>query len=178
MTETTATDWERARKALGPAEALPVPGYLARSLAFAIDLAVIVGMVLLIEAALGLVLLVLAASELIPQLPNGAGSYVQPAREVYDWPIVVAIQRAADLLALGYMPWFWARDGQTPAMSFLGMRITRNGRDGDLGLGVAIVRFVALVASIVSVVGILWAFVDSKRRGWHDIVSGTMVIAE
>jgi uncharacterized RDD family membrane protein YckC len=178
MTESTAADWERARQALGPEEALPLPGHLARGLAFVLDLTVIVGMVLLIEAALGLTLLFLAAADVIPRLPNGAGPYVQPATEVYGWPIVVAIRLAADVLALGYMPWTWARDGQTPAMAFLRMRITRTGPTGELGFRVAIVRFVALVVSIVSVVGILWVLFDPKRRGWHDIVAGTVVIAE
>ena len=178
MTESTAADWERARQALGREDALPLPGYLARGLAFVLDLTVIVGIVLLIEAALGFTLLALAAADVIPRTPNGAGPYVQAAREVHDWPVVVAIRLAADVLALGYMPWTWARDGQTPAMSLFRMRITRLGPTGQVGFRVAIVRFVALLVSIVSVVGILWAFFDSKRRGWHDIVAGTVVIAE
>ena len=53
-----------------------------------------------------------------------------------------------------------------------------SGIKARLGFRVAIVRFVALVVSIVSVVGILWTFFDPRRRGWHDIVAGTVVIAE
>jgi uncharacterized RDD family membrane protein YckC len=88
------------------------------------------------------------------------------------------MERGIDVIALGYLPWFWARGGQTPAMSFLGMRVVRLDTGGEPGFRVAIVRFLALAVSIVSVAGILWAFVDSRRRGWHDIVAGTVVIAE
>ena len=175
MTESTATDWQQAREALGPEAALPLPGYLARGLAFAVDLAVMVMVVGMLDLVIGLVLTVLAAAELIPSVRDAG---VRPAKEVFEYPVVVAAGNVVLGLALAYMPWFWARGGQTPAMSFLGMRVTRGDTNAEVGFRVAIVRFLALVVSIVSVVGILWVFVDPRRRGWHDIVAGTLVIAE
>ncbi len=177
MTESTAEDWERARQALAPQEALPVPGHFARAGAFVLDGALVAVAMFVIEFALGVVLLVLASADVIPSLDQHP-FFVSPAPEVFSYPPVVAVRAAVVGLGLAYLPWFWARGGQTPAMSFLGMRVARSDTLGDIGFRVAIVRFVALVVSVVSVVGILWTFFDPRRRGWHDIVAGTVVIAE
>jgi hypothetical protein len=72
MTESNAADWERARHALGSEDALALPGFLARGFAFAIDLSVMVGIVLLVEFAIGLVLLVLAAADVMPSAAQTA----------------------------------------------------------------------------------------------------------
>ena len=175
MTETTAsTDWERARRNLAHEDEVPVAGHLARATAFAADLALMAMIVTAIDVVLGLALTLGAAADLLPSV---SGPWKHPAPEVYQYPIVVAIQNVAVVLALAYMPWFWIRGGQTPGMAFTGLRVERSDL-GDLDIPTAILRMVALPFAIVSVIGIWWVFVDSKRRGWHDIVAGTIVIAE
>jgi uncharacterized RDD family membrane protein YckC len=32
------------------------------------------------------------------------------------------------------------------------------------------------VNSLVFYLGFIWIFIDSRRRGWHDLIAGTVVV--
>lgn len=74
-----------------------------------------------------------------------------------------------------FFSWFWVRVGQT-----LGMRAWRlqvRSRDGrPVGWLQALLRYVAAWVAWLSVVGILWSLVDSRKRCWHDIFSHTELV--
>jgi uncharacterized RDD family membrane protein YckC len=84
------------------------------------------------------------------------------------------------VVALGYFPWFWARTGQTPGMRMFRLRVVRDRDGGPIGAGTAIIRYIvfAFINSIVFGIplGFLWVLFDSRRRGWHDLVAGTVVV--
>ena len=83
------------------------------------------------------------------------------------------------IIALLYFPFFWARGGQTPGMRPFGLRVVR-GRDGSsIGWGTALLRLVGLwVAAAVFYIGYIWIFIDKRRRGWQDLIAGTVVIKQ
>ena len=48
---------------------------------------------------------------------------------------------------------------------------------GRIGRGTAWLRVLGLyVASSVFYLGFIWIFVDKRRRGWQDLIAGTIVI--
>ena len=57
------------------------------------------------------------------------------------------------------------------------LRVVRD-RDGSaFGWGTALLRLVGLyVASAVFYLGFIWIFIDKRRRGWHDLIAGTVVV--
>jgi uncharacterized RDD family membrane protein YckC len=84
----------------------------------------------------------------------------------------------ASLIAVAgaFFAWYWTHGGQTLGMRAWRIRVVKlDGRPvGSLG---AIVRFGAGVLSILPLgLGFWWALVDERRRCWHDLVAGTVVV--
>ncbi len=86
------------------------------------------------------------------------------------------------LVSILYFPWFWARGGQTPGMKVFRLRIVRDADGSAIGWGAAILRYFVFVFlnSIVFglPIGFIWIFIDKRRRGWHDLIAGTVVIEQ
>lgn len=80
-------------------------------------------------------------------------------------------------VAIAYFPYFWQRSGQTPGMRFFRLQVVRDRDGGSLSWGTAWLRLLGLyVAGAVFYLGFIWVFVDKRRRGWHDLIAGTVVI--
>jgi len=80
-------------------------------------------------------------------------------------------------LTIGYFPYFWAKDGQTPGMNAMKIKVVRDADGGPLTAGSAILRAIGLwVAIAVFYIGVIWIFVDKRKRGWQDLIGGTVVI--
>jgi len=80
-------------------------------------------------------------------------------------------------LTIGYFPYFWAKDGQTPGMNAMKIKVVRDADGGQVTIGQAILRLIGLWIGIaVFWIGVLWIFVDKRQRGWQDLVGGTVVV--
>ena len=85
------------------------------------------------------------------------------------------------VISIGYFPFFWSRDGQTLAMMPLGLRVVDEKSGEIISLGRAFLRLIGFfIDSIILGIpfGYLWVFVDSRRRAWHDLIAGTIVVGE
>jgi uncharacterized RDD family membrane protein YckC len=81
------------------------------------------------------------------------------------------------LLVLLYFPFFWARGGQTPGMAIFGLRVVDDRTGGRIGWGTAGLRMLGMyVSSAVFYLGFIWILVDKRRRGFHDLIAGTVVV--
>ena len=81
------------------------------------------------------------------------------------------------VVATAYFPWFWMRGGATPGMKRFNLRVVNDKDGGRVTGGQAVLRFIGLwVSSLVFYLGYIWALIDSRRRGWHDLIAGTVVI--
>ncbi len=81
------------------------------------------------------------------------------------------------LLILLYFPFFWARGGQTPGMAIFGLRVVDDRTGGPIGWGTAGLRMLGMyVSSAVFYLGFIWILVDKRRRGFHDLIAGTVVV--
>ena len=79
-------------------------------------------------------------------------------------------------IALVFFAGFWARGGQTLGMRAWRIRVvTVDG--GTLTPARAALRFAAgLVALLPAGLGLWWGLLDTQRRGWHDLWTGTRVV--
>ena len=92
---------------------------------------------------------------------------------------VFALVIVTFVVSLGYFPWFWWRSGQTPGMRLFRLRVVRDRDGGPISGGQAVLRLIGYwINQFVFYIGFIWIFVDSRRRGWHDLIAGTIVIEE
>ncbi len=81
------------------------------------------------------------------------------------------------VISIGYFVWFWVRSGSTPGMSLLGLQVVRDKDGGSISWGKALIRYIGIVISTLALfIGLIWVAFDSRKRGWHDLMAGTVVI--
>jgi len=81
------------------------------------------------------------------------------------------------VVATAYFPWFWMRGGQTPGMRPFGLYVVRDADGGPVTGRAAGLRLLGYwINGIAFYVGFAWILVDKRRRGWHDLLAGTVVI--
>ena len=99
--------------------------------------------------------------------------------------VIGAVAAATKAVALGYVieiAYFvvcWGFLGQTIGMMLFGLRIVRNSDGGKLTWGNVILRMIGwFVAGAIFALGFIWAAFDARKRGWHDMIGGTVVIRQ
>jgi uncharacterized RDD family membrane protein YckC len=137
----------------------PYAGLVTRTLAFAIDIAIIDAVVLITG---GIVALGLSALK----LPDTVQT------------VLAAVGAALALLwGIGYFAWFWSVAGQTPGDRVLGLQVLRADTGRPLPMGRAIARVGALVLSAIPFcAGFVMILFDDRRRALHDRLVGTVVV--
>ncbi|MEA2293629.1 MAG: hypothetical protein QOE86_1268 [Solirubrobacteraceae bacterium] len=140
----------------------PYAGLATRTLAFAVDAAVINATAVVVGAVIALCVSVL-------HLPSD----IRHA--------LVAIGGAAYVVwCVAYFVVFWSTAEQTPGDRVMRVRVlaTRAG-DGALKPRQALLRFVALVLAAIPLLAGIWMMLwDSRRRGLHDRMAHTVVVFE
>jgi uncharacterized RDD family membrane protein YckC len=141
-----------------PVAAVGYVGLVTRTLAFALDAAIINLVAVLTAAVFGLALSVLS-------LPSDLEK------------VLVVIGGAVYVLwSVGYFVGFWSTTGQTPGARAFRFRV-RTGDFGPLKPRRALVRFGAmLLAAIPLFAGFLPIVIDERRRGLHDMIARTVVV--
>lgn len=83
----------------------------------------------------------------------------------------------AVIVVIAYVIGLWATIGQTLGMMTFGLRIVRSVDGRKLTWGNAVLRFIGLVVAFgCADIGVVWVAFDAQKRGWHDIMSGTVVV--
>jgi uncharacterized RDD family membrane protein YckC len=153
--------WPAPVEAVGPAPGVRFASHGARLVAYIVD-GILVGVLVTIVAVLlsfGVAALAVAGADGLAVL----GGLL----------VVVAIFA----VSLGYFPWFWVKGGATPGMRIFNLRVVRDRDGGPIGWGEALLRLVGFwVSSIVFYLGFAWILIDKRRRGWHDLIAGTVMV--
>jgi len=92
-------------------------------------------------------------------------------------PLVVVV--ASQTLAFLYFVAFWSPlgGGRTIGMRLYHLRLVRS--DGrPLTFLRALLRYIGLLLSEVTVIGALYWLVDDRRQGLHDKIADTLMVAE
>jgi uncharacterized RDD family membrane protein YckC len=166
--------WQAPPPEAGPAPGYEFGGFGARLVAYIIDgiiLAVVVGGLVTVAT------LAIVGTDVGIDVVNGdvtvEGADLSPGA----WAAFGIIVAIASVVGILYFPWFWARGGRTPGMRPFGLVVVRDVDGGPIGWGAALLRLVGWwVSSAVFYLGFIWIFIDKRRRGWHDLIAGTVVI--
>jgi uncharacterized RDD family membrane protein YckC len=76
-----------------------------------------------------------------------------------------------------YFPYFWKTRGQTPGMRAFQLYVVRDRDGGPISSGQAVLRLLGYwIDGVVFYLGYIWILIDSRKRGWHDLIAGTVVI--
>lgn len=152
--------WQMPEEPPGPAPGLVFGGFGERLIAYIVDL--IVASVLVVGVVVGL-LVTAAGATADSVFVTGSG--------------ILFIVFGAIVVSLAYFPWFWARDGATPGMRMMGLRVVRDVDGGPITGGQAVLRLIGYwVSGAVFYLGYVWILIDKRRRGWHDLIAGTVVV--
>ena len=164
MTEQPAPTWQPPTRPAGPAPGLEFGEFGPRLVAYIID-GLIVGAVVIAAVLVWTLFAFFSGGLRANGLNLGAGLGLGL--------MIVLIT----VLTLGYFPWFWARTGATPGMKAMGLKVVRDADGGPITNGQAILRLVGYwISGAVFYLGDIWILVDKRRRGWHDLIAGTVVI--
>jgi uncharacterized RDD family membrane protein YckC len=140
------------------AAARPYAGIASRTVALAIDAAVLTVGFAVASGVFGLILSLFTPVEVSSPGAVLGGAVV--------WSLVVA----------GYFVLFWTLAGETPGMRLMALRVSNDAGDAP-GLGQALRRLVGMVlAAIPFFAGYLPILFDDRRRGLHDMLAGTVVV--
>ena len=152
MTEPAAS-WQSPEPGVGPAPGIEFASPGARLVGYIADI-LIQGVLFVVLAILTIVL------------------------GVIFFPLAILSSLAIVALAVGYFPYFWATSGQTPGMAIMKIKVVRDADGGPVTAGAAILRLLGFwVSTFVFYLGFIWIFVDKRRRGWMDLIAGTVVVA-
>jgi uncharacterized RDD family membrane protein YckC len=144
----------------GPAPGVAFGGFGERLVAYVID-AVIVSVVVGVVAAIG-------------GTAIGLGVAGDSGLAVATGAFVLAV---AIVVSIGYFPWFWVRSGQTPGLRTMGLRVVRDVDGGPVDWFHAFLRlFGYWISAAIFYLGFIWILIDQRKRGWSDLIAGTVVI--
>jgi uncharacterized RDD family membrane protein YckC len=134
-------------------------GLATRTLAFAIDAAVINAIAWFVALVIGLCLSLL-------DIPGGVEK------------VLAAIGAGLILLwTIAYFTYFWSATGQTPGNRVMRIRVEDAGSGEPIPARRAVLRFFALVlAAIPLCAGLLMILVDRRRRALQDVLARTEVV--
>ncbi|MEO8437464.1 MAG: RDD family protein [Chloroflexota bacterium] len=161
--------WQSPEPEVGPAPGVAFAPHGERLIAYILD-SVIVSVTVIVLVVVGSLALYSGSTVVdgqVTSVNSGAGAAFGLAALI------------ATILGLLYYPFFWARGGQTPGMRPFGLRVVRDADGSRIGWGAALLRVLGMwVAALVFYIGFIWVFIDKRRRGWHDLIAGTVVIKE
>lgn len=81
----------------------------------------------------------------------------------------------AAVLSLAYSVFFHGATGRTPGKALVGIEV-RTGDGGAVSWGRAALRWLGAALGLACAgLGVFWAYFEPRRRGWADLISGTVV---
>ena len=144
--------------AVAAVDEVPYIGFVTRTIAFAIDAGVINLVAVLVGVVVTLVFSVLPTSQDLQKVIVAVGGVVYV------------------LWIIGYFATFWATTGQTPGNRIMQSRVVHV--DGSrIKPRQALKREIGVVLSIPLLWGFIPILVTDRRRGVHDWMAGTIVVA-
>jgi uncharacterized RDD family membrane protein YckC len=153
--------WSAPTEPSGPAPGFRFAPHGARLLAYIVDIVIVSAVLIVAWMVLGI-----------------AGAFAFAAdNEFLTATAILILVMLTFIVSIAYFPWFWMKSGQTPGMRAFHLRVVRDRDGGPISGGQAILRLIGYwVSGAVFYLGYIWIFIDSRRRGWHDLIAGTVVV--
>jgi uncharacterized RDD family membrane protein YckC len=75
--------------------------------------------------------------------------------------------------------WLWSQFGATPGKMALKLKVLDARTGSNPSIGRSVNRYLAYLASTLPfALGYIWIGVDKKKRGFHDMLAGTVVVRD
>ncbi len=162
---TPIVSWEAPTEEVGPAPGVKFAPHGGQFLAYILDGFIVLAILIVMTIVLSFVLVAIGRS--------GSGSATAAVAVVGTIAYVIGVL----LVTLAYFPYFWAKSGQTPGMKPFHLYVVRDSDGGKISGAQAFVRLLGYwVSGAVLYIGFAWVFIDARRRGWHDLIAGTVVV--
>jgi uncharacterized RDD family membrane protein YckC len=164
---TPIVSWEAPAEEVGPAPGVKFAPHGGRLLAYILDALIVTALLIGLGIVLSILLVGVAAT-------GGRGNPATVGVGVLGGFAFILVLL---VVTFGYFPYFWAKSGQTPGMRPFNLYIVRDSDGGKISGAQAFVRLLGMwVSAAVFYLGYVWIFIDARRRGWHDLIAGTVVI--
>jgi uncharacterized RDD family membrane protein YckC len=76
-----------------------------------------------------------------------------------------------------YFIGMWGYLGQTVGMMPFNLHIVKNADGSKITYGTAALRYLGyLLSALCLLIGLIWVAFDARKRGWHDMIAGTVVV--
>ncbi|MGD0018077.1 MAG: RDD family protein [Candidatus Limnocylindrales bacterium] len=111
--------------------------------------------------------------------PRYAGFWIRVVAYIIDAIImgILAVTVIGIIVAIPYMPVMWWKKGSTLGQMAFGLRVVRAVDGGPISGSAAFIRFIGIyVSAICLYLGLIWVAFEPRKRGWHDMMAGTVVI--
>jgi uncharacterized RDD family membrane protein YckC len=164
---TPIVSWEAPVEEVGPAPGIKFAPHGGRLLAYILDALIVTALLIGLGIVLSILLVGVAAT-------GGRGNPATVGVGVLGGFAFILVLL---VVTFGYFPYFWAKSGQTPGMRPFNLYIVRDSDGGKISGAQAFVRLLGMwISAAVFYLGYVWIFIDARRRGWHDLIAGTVVI--
>jgi uncharacterized RDD family membrane protein YckC len=164
---TPIVSWEAPAEEVGPAPGIKFAPHGGRFLAYILDALIVTAVLIVLGIALSILFVGVAAT-------GGRGNPASVGVGVLGGFAFILVLL---VVTFGYFPYFWAKSGQTPGMRPFNLYVVRDSDGGKISGAQAFVRLLGMwVSAAVFYLGYVWIFIDARRRGWHDLIAGTVVI--
>jgi uncharacterized RDD family membrane protein YckC len=156
--------WQAPVEATGPFPGVKFPDHAKRLFSYILDVIIAAFLTIVVAIGLGILTAIFAAAGL------GILAFLSG----------ISLFLAIFLVSVVYWPYFWVKSGTTPGMRIVGgLRVVMDRDGGPVTLGPAILRLIGYwIDALVFYLGFAWILIDSRRRGWHDLIAGTVVIQD
>lgn len=119
-----------------------------------------------------------------PTGPNFAGFWIRLVAYLIDAAIIfgLSITVIGLVVAIPYMPVMWWKKGATLGQRAMGLKVVRAADGGPVDGLSATVRFIVILLEnigsylLIGLLGFIWAAFEPRKRAWHDMAAGTVVI--
>jgi uncharacterized RDD family membrane protein YckC len=104
----------------------------------------------------------------------GFENYGNPSRGIFGGPAEIFISNVLPILVVIL---FWKFKQATPGKMVLSIKIVDAETQGPLTWGQCIGRYFAQILSALPLgLGYLWVAWEPRKRSWHDMLAGTLVV--
>ncbi len=125
-----------------------------------------------------ILLFLFALARFVPVLIDPA-QHLASQSPATPWIITPSDLLGAFVIAMLVTALFWNRLAGTPGKLLMGIRVISLATGHAPALGQSLLRFAAYLVSLLPAsLGFLWSFWDRRSQGFHDKLSGTVVIVD
>ncbi|ETO91601.1 MAG: RDD containing domain protein [Candidatus Xenolissoclinum pacificiensis L6] len=187
LTSSTSFTWNTFKRVyrkgfvrIVPGDDIEYVGHTMRYILIIVDILILVIMFRPVDYVLGhtFARCDIVPMEIIQKTTLGETLTVQDKRMISSIVKCRALSQMLELaIILSMYVLFWVKYSFTPAMFLFGMRILRANDLKKMSIYDALKRVLGILISILPVgIGFFWMMFDKKSQGWHDKISGTVII--